>query len=125
MPAVYGIGGSLLYFVDRYAELGSCCGDEFEWQDEYDPEPSGAGFFYIDHLTQNVARGNMSTWDDFYFQAFDFREIRFFDIKGKQTGLFSRALTSPDGKICIPVNESANENSQIETYLWEYKGEGI
>jgi 4-hydroxyphenylpyruvate dioxygenase len=67
----------------------------------------------------------MSTWYDFYAKAFNFREIRFFDVKGKQTGLFSRALTSPDGKIRIPINESADENSQIEEYLRQYKGEGI
>jgi 4-hydroxyphenylpyruvate dioxygenase len=72
-----------------------------------------------------VQRGNMSTWYDFYAKAFNFREIRFFDIKGKQTGLFSRALTSPCGKIRIPINESADETSQIEEYLRQYKGEGI
>ncbi len=125
VPAVIGIGGSLLYFVDTYGEDGSCYAEEYDWLGEVDPAPGGAGFYYIDHLTHNVARGNMSTWYDFYAQAFNFREIRFFDIKGKQTGLFSRALTSPDGKIRIPINESADENSQIEEYLKEYKGEGI
>jgi len=125
VPAVVGIGGSLLYFVETYGEDGSCYEDEFEWLGERDPRPEGAGFYYIDHLTHNVMRGNMSTWYDFYAKAFNFREIRFFDIKGKQTGLFSRALTSPDGKIRIPINESADENSQIEEYLRQYKGEGI
>ena len=90
-----------------------------------DPEPKGAGFYYIDHLTHNVVRGNMDTWYKFYATAFNFREIRFFDIKGKVTGLTSRALTSPCGKIRIPINESADEDSQIEEYLKEYKGEGI
>ena len=125
VPAVIGIGGSLLYFVDTYGEDGSCYEDAFDWLGESDPHPHGAGFFYIDHLTHNVMRGNMSTWYDFYATAFNFREIRFFDIKGKQTGLFSRALTSPDGKIRIPINESADDSSQIEEYLKEYKGEGI
>ncbi|WP_112322064.1 4-hydroxyphenylpyruvate dioxygenase [Oceanibium sediminis] len=125
VPAVVGIGGSLLYFVDTYGDAGSCYEAEFDWLGEADPKPKGAGFYYLDHLTHNVQRGNMSTWYDFYAKAFNFREIRYFDIKGKQTGLFSRALTSPDGKIRIPINESADEHSQIEEYLKEYKGEGI
>ena len=125
VPAVIGIGGSLLYFVDTYGDAGSCYEQEFEWLGDVDPRPVGAGFYYLDHLTHNVERGNMSTWYDFYAKAFNFREIRFFDIKGRQTGLFSRALTSPDGKIRIPINESADENSQIEEYLKQYKGEGI
>ena len=120
-----GIGGSLLYFVDKYDERGSCYEDDFEWLSEADPRPEGAGFHYLDHLTHNVMRGNMSTWYDFYSKAFSFREIRFFDIKGKMTGLFSRALTSPCGKIRIPINESSDDNSQIEEYLKAYKGEGI
>jgi 4-hydroxyphenylpyruvate dioxygenase len=125
VPAVIGIGGSLLYFVDTYGEAGSPYSADYDWLDEVDPKPEGAGFFYLDHLTHNVQRGNMSTWYDFYAKAFNFREIRYFDIKGQQTGLYSRALTSPDGKIRIPINESADEISQIEEYLREYKGEGI
>ncbi|MEO1017955.1 MAG: 4-hydroxyphenylpyruvate dioxygenase [Pseudomonadota bacterium] len=125
VPAVVGIGGSLLYFVETYGELGSAYEDDFEWYSEADPKPKGAGFYYLDHLTHNVQRGNMNTWYDFYSQAFNFREIRFFNIKGKATGLFSRALTSPCGKIRIPINESSDDNSQIEEYLRQYKGEGI
>jgi 4-hydroxyphenylpyruvate dioxygenase len=125
VPAVIGIGGSLLYFVDIYGEDGSPYSAEYDWLGEVDPKPKGAGFYYLDHLTHNVQRGNMSTWYDFYAKAFNFKEIRYFDIKGQQTGLFSRALTSPDGKIRIPINESADETSQIEEYLREYKGEGI
>ncbi len=125
VPAVIGIGGSLLYFVERYGDEGCCYEDAYEWLGEADAEPEGAGFYYIDHLTHNVARGNMSTWHGFYAEAFNFREIRFFEIKGRQTGLFSRALTSPDEKIRIPINESADEKSQIEEYLTQYKGEGI
>ncbi|MGI9484953.1 MAG: 4-hydroxyphenylpyruvate dioxygenase [Geminicoccaceae bacterium] len=125
VPAVIGIGGSLLYFVETYGERGSCYQAEFDWLDEPDPKPEGAGFHYLDHLTHNVQRGNMSTWYDFYAKAFNFREIRFFDIQGKMTGLFSRALTSPCGKIRIPINESADDTSQIEEYLKQYQGEGI
>ncbi len=125
VPAVIGIGGSLLYFVDTYGDTGSAYAREFDWLGEANPRPTGFGFFYLDHLTHNVIRGNMDTWYKFYHDVFNFREIRFFDIKGKQTGLTSRALTSPDGKIRIPINESADENSQIEEYLKEYKGEGI
>lgn len=125
VPAVIGIGGSLLYFVETYGDLGSCYEVEFDWTGPADPEPKGAGFYYIDHLTHNVVRGNMDTWYKFYSEVFNFREIRFFDISGKLTGLTSRALTSPDGKIRIPINESSDDKSQIEEYLKEYKGEGI
>ena len=124
-PAVIGIGGSLLYFIDTYGEKGSCYSNEFEWFDEVDPNPKGFGFYYLDHLTHNVIRGNMDTWYKFYHDTFNFREIRYFDITGKMTGLTSRALTSPDGKIRIPINESADDHSQIEEYLREYNGEGI
>ncbi|WP_304620827.1 4-hydroxyphenylpyruvate dioxygenase [Paracoccus sediminilitoris] len=124
-PAVYGIGGSLLYFIDTYADRGSAYEADYDWIDAVDPRPEGFGFYYLDHLTHNVIRGNMDTWYSFYAKTFNFKEIRFFDIKGKQTGLTSRALTSPDGKIRIPINESADDNSQIEEYLREYKGEGI
>jgi 4-hydroxyphenylpyruvate dioxygenase len=124
-PAVYGIGGSLLYFVEDYDEGRSPYDKSFEWIAERDSKPQGAGFFYLDHLTHNVMRGNMDTWYKFYATAFNFKEIKFFDIKGKLTGLTSRALTSPCGKIRIPINESADEISQIEEYLKEYKGEGI
>jgi len=124
-PAVKGIGGSLLYFVDRYGAKGSAYDAEFAWLGERDPKPEGVGLYYLDHLTHNVGRGRMDIWAGFYERIFNFREIRYFDIKGEYTGLFSRALTSPDGKIRIPINESADESSQIEEYLHAYKGEGI
>ena len=122
-PAILGIGGSLLYFVAR--DCGSPYMKDYDWLGEVDPRPEGLGFFYLDHLTHNVHRGNMDKWYRFYAGIFNFKEIRFFDIKGKMTGLFSRALTSPCGRIRIPINESADENSQIEEYLREYNGEGI
>jgi len=125
VPAIKGIGGSLLYFVDRYGAKGSPYSDEFVWLGDVDPRPKGVGFHYLDHLTHNVKRGNMDKWFDFYTKLFNFRQIRFFDIEGKLTGLFSRALTSPCGRIRIPINESADANSQIEEYLREYNGEGI
>ena len=125
VPAVIGIGGSLLYFVDIYGAKGSPYTAEFNWLGEVDPQPAGVGFHYIDHLTHNVMRGNMDTWYKFYAETFNFREIRFFNIEGKVTGLTSRALTSPCGKIRIPINESADDKSQIEEYLRRYKGEGI
>ena len=124
-PAVMGIGGSLLYLIEDYDQGRSPYDKDFEWLGERDPKPKGAGFYYLDHLTHNVMRGNMDTWYKFYATAFNFREIRFFDIQGKMTGLTSRALTSPCGKIRIPINESSDEASQIEEYLKEYKGEGI
>ena len=117
-PAVYGIGGSLLYFVDTYGDKGS----PYSAKISTGSTPStrlrkGVGFHYIDHLTHNVQRGNMDTWYRFYAETFNFREIRFFNIEGKVTGLHSRALTSPCGKIRIPINESADDKSQIEEYL--------
>ncbi|EHL99966.1 4-hydroxyphenylpyruvate dioxygenase [Acetobacteraceae bacterium AT-5844] len=125
LPAIKGIGGSLLYFVDRYGGSGSTYDAEFEWLGEYEPTPPGAGLYYIDHLTHNVHRGRMDVWYEFYRKLFNFRQIRYFDIKGEYTGLFSRALTSPDGRIRIPLNESADDESQIAEYLRAYKGEGI
>ena len=125
VPAVKGIGGSLLYFIDRYGAKGSAYDSEFAWTGDADPKPEGQGLFYLDHLTHNVGRGRMDIWTGFYERIFNFKEIRYFDIKGEYTGLFSRALTSPDGKIRIPINESADATSQIEEYLHTYKGEGI
>lgn len=124
VPAVKGIGGSLLYFVDTYGGEASPYADEFDFL-PIGAKPAGIGFYYLDHLTHNVIRGNMETWYKFYRDTFNFREIRFFDIKGKATGLTSRALTSPCGRIRIPINESSDDKSQIEEYLREYKGEGI
>src|SRR5256886_6096164 len=125
VPAIKGIGNSLLYFVDRYGAKGSAYDHEFEWLGAKDQRPAGAGLFYIDHLTHNVHRGRMDVWTGFYEKLFNFRQIRFFDIEGRASGLFSRALTSPDGKIRIPINEDAGEAGQIEEYLKIYRGEGI
>jgi len=124
-PAILGIGGSLIYFIDRYGAKGSPYEAEFAWEGEREPAPKGCGLFYIDHLTNNVFRGAMDRWYRFYQNLFNFRQIRYFNIAGKMTGLTSRALTSPCGKIRIPLNESADEKSQIEEFLHHYKGEGI
>lgn len=125
VPAIKGIGGSLIYFVDKFGAKGSAYEAEYDWLDAGMDKPKGVGFYYLDHLTNNVKRGNMEKWFHFYADIFNFRQIRFFDIKGKATGLTSRALTSPCGRIRIPINESADENSQIEEYLRDYNGEGI
>ena len=122
VPAIYGIGGSLIYFVDQYYDT-SPYNEEFEWLTQ--SKPRGDGFFYLDHLTHNVFRGNMDKWFNFYGDLFNFREIRFFDIQGKFTGLYSRALTSPCGRIRIPINEDRGETGQIVSYLKKYNGEGI
>ena len=124
-PAIVGIGGSLLYFVDSYGDKGSAYDAEFDWLGERDPKPEGVGFYYLDHLTHNVFRGNMDKWWDFYRELFNFNQIHFFDIEGKMTGLVSRAITSPCNKIRIPLNESTDDKSQIEEYLRKYNGEGI
>jgi 4-hydroxyphenylpyruvate dioxygenase len=123
IPAIEGIGGSVLYLVDRY-------GDQTIYDVDFKPVAPAAkvptaGLTYIDHLTHNVHRGNMDVWAGFYQRLFNFREIRYFDIEGQKTGLFSRAMTSPCGKIRIPINESQDEKSQIEEYLHQYRGEGI
>lgn len=124
-PAIVGIGGSLLYFIDAHRQNHSPYENDFDWLGEPDPKPKGSGFYYLDHLTHNVMRGNMDKWSDFYIKTFNFKEIRFFNIVGRQTGLFSRALGSPCGRIRIPINESKDDTSQIEEYLKQYKGEGI
>ena len=116
IPAIQGIGGSLIYLVDRY-------GDRTIYDVDFQPVPGapvppvGVGLAYIDHLTHNVHRGRMDEWSAFYQRLFNFREIRYFDIEGKLTGLKSRAMTSPCGKIRIPINESADDKSQIEEFL--------
>jgi 4-hydroxyphenylpyruvate dioxygenase len=125
VPAIVGIGGSLLSFVDRHGPRKSAYQDEYDWVAEPDPRPAGVGLEVIDHLTHNVYRGDMDRWYAFYHDIFGFRQIRYFDIAGKMTGLVSRALTSPCGKIRIPLNESTDDKSQIEEYLRDYKGEGI
>ena len=123
IPAIEGIGGSRIYLVDRY-------GDRTVYDVDFVPVKADypvmhTGLTYVDHLTHNVQRGNMDQWAGFYERLFNFRELKYFDIEGSLTGLRSRAMTSPCGKIRIPINESADDKSQIEEYLSEYRGEGI
>ena len=127
LPAIKGIGGAPLYLIDRYTEGHTIYDIDFEFFDGVDPHPEGCGFSEIDHLTHNVYRGRMEYWANFYESMFNFREIRYFDIKGEYTGLLSKALTAPDGKIRIPLNEeaSAGGKGQIEEFLMAYNGEGI
>lgn len=122
IPTIYGIGDSLLYLVDNHANDEAYANFEFISDDHH---PKGLGLHTLDHLTHNVFPGNMDKWAEYYENLFNFREIRHFDIQGKHTGLLSRAMTSPCGKIKIPLNESKDENSQIAEYLRDYKGEGI
>lgn len=124
IPTIEGIGGSALYLVDNY-DKSDPYDQEYKYFPNVERNPKGLGLTYIDHLTHNVQRGEMDTWAGFYERVFNFREIRYFDIKGRKTGLFSRAMNSPDGKVRIPINESADDKSQIQEYLNEYKGEGI
>lgn len=126
IPAVYGIGESTLYFVDRYLE-DNIYDVDFAFYDDWKArmESANSGLDFVDHLTHNVRRGNMAVWADFYERIGNFREIRYFDIEGKLTGLVSKAMTSPCGKIRIPINESSDDKSQIEEFIREYKGEGI
>jgi 4-hydroxyphenylpyruvate dioxygenase len=128
IPAIEGIGGSLIYLVDRYGPRGSIYDVDFVGLGgplDPLPSPTGQGLSSVDHLTHNVHRGRMDIWADFYARLFEFREIRYFDIEGALTGLKSRAMTSPCGKIRIPINESSDDKSQIEEYLNAYRGEGI
>ncbi|MGH8414155.1 MAG: 4-hydroxyphenylpyruvate dioxygenase [Gammaproteobacteria bacterium] len=121
---IKGIGGSILYMVDGY-DKGDVYAAEYDYAKGVDRHPKGVGLTYIDHLTHNVNQGEMNTWAGYYERLFNFHEIRYFDIKGTKTGLFSRAMTSPDGKVRIPLNESADDKSQIAEYLRQYHGEGI
>ncbi len=121
-PVVKGIGDCMLYLVDRnrddlYADYVAIEGAE--------QNPAGFGLTFIDHLTHNLYFGNMQKWSDYYEKLFNFREIRYFDIKGAKTGLVSKAMTAPDGIVRIPLNESNDPKSQINEYLDAYKGEGI
>jgi 4-hydroxyphenylpyruvate dioxygenase len=125
IPSIQGIGGSLIYLVDRYGERGTIYDVDFRHDSPPTAAVEGAGLAFIDHLTHNVQRGNMDKWAGFYERLFNFREIRYFDIEGKKTGLLSRAMTSPCGRIRIPINESQDDKSQIEEYLKLYGGEGI
>jgi 4-hydroxyphenylpyruvate dioxygenase len=109
LPAIKGIGGAPLYLIDRFDEgdnTGKSIYDiDFEWVEGVERNPKGHGMQIIDHLTHNVYRGRMSYWAGFYEKLFNFREIRYFDIQGEYTGLTSKAMTAPDGKIRIPLNE--------------------
>ncbi|GAB4520237.1 MAG: 4-hydroxyphenylpyruvate dioxygenase [Amphiplicatus sp.] len=124
IPAIEGIGGLYVYLVDRYGAK-TIYDVDFEPIEGADPAKNSAGLAYIDHLTHNLHRGNMDKWARYYEDIFNFREIRYFDIEGKLTGLVSKAMTSPCGKIRIPLNESQDDKSQIEEFLQRYNGEGI
>ncbi len=126
LPAIKGIGGAPLYLIDRFADGESIYDIDFKFIEGVDRHPVGHGFKLIDHLTHNVYRGRMAHWGAFYEKLFNFREIRYFDIKGQHTGLTSRAMSAPDGKIRIPLNEeSARGSGQIEEFLMKFNGEGI
>ena len=125
IPAIRGIGNSLLYLVDRYDEGRSIYDVDFVKLDNAQAAHQPANLLEVDHLTHNVHKGRMDEWAHFYEKLFNFREIRYFDITGKATGLKSRAMTSPCGKIRIPINEPSDHKSQIQEYLEAYNGEGI
>ena len=126
LPAIKGIGGAPLYLIDRYEEGSTIYDIDFEFIEGVDRNPPGCGLKIIDHLTHNVYRGRMEYWAGFYEKIFNFRQIRYFDIKGEYTGLLSKAMTAPDGLIRIPLNEEASQTTgQIEEFLMAYNGEGI
>jgi 4-hydroxyphenylpyruvate dioxygenase len=126
IPGIRGIGNSIIYLIDRYGDGLDIYDIDFEYLPEVEKHPVGAGFKLIDHLTHNVYGGRMKYWADFYEKLFNFQEIRYFDIKGEYTGLTSKALTAPDGKIRIPLNEEGKSGGgQIEEFLREFNGEGI
>ena len=126
LPAIKGIGGSILYLIDRYTDGNNIYDIDFIWEENIEQHPEGFGFHTLDHLTHNVYRGRMQYWGNFYEKLFNFKEIRYFDIKGEYTGLLSKAMSAPDGKIRIPLNEeSAKGGGQIEEFLMQYNGEGI
>ncbi len=124
-PVIKGIGDCMLYLVDRYGSAGNIYGTDYAAIAGADQNPKGFGLTFIDHLTHNLYFGNMQKWSEYYEKLFNFREIRYFDIKGLKTGLVSKAMTAPDGIVRIPLNESDNPKSQINEYLDAYRGEGI
>ncbi|MCF6224876.1 MAG: 4-hydroxyphenylpyruvate dioxygenase [Xanthomonadales bacterium] len=124
-PAIYGIGDSLIYFIDIFADKGSIYVNDFT-DLEQPIIAADKGFLAIDHLTNNVRKGTMHEWADFYKKVFGFTEVRYFDIRGKETALISYALRSPDGSFCIPINEGkGDDRNQIDEYLREYDGPGV
>ena len=123
-PAIYGIGDSLIYLIDRYGPTGNIYDTEFAALDKPELRRS-KGFLAIDHLTNNVPAGSMRQCADFYRQVFGFTEVRYFDISGVKTGLTSYALRSPDGSFCIPINEPKSDKDQIAEYLRDYNGPGV
>ena len=136
IPAIKGIGDSIIYLIDRWRGKGSAkpgdIGDIGFYDVDFEPlpgaelNPAGHGLTYIDHLTHNVHKGRMKEWADFYERLFNFREVRYFDIEGQVTGVKSKAMTSPCGKIRIPINEEGTDKAgQIQEYLDRYHGEGI
>jgi len=126
LPAIRGIGGAPLYLIDRFEDGKSIYDIDFEWVEGVSRRPRGHGLRLIDHLTHNVYRGRMAYWGQFYERLFNFREIRYFDIQGEYTGLTSKAMTAPDGKIRIPLNEESSRGAgQIEEFLMQFNGEGI
>lgn len=125
VPAIYGIGGSLIYFIEP-DKAGDFTYSRFAFEKLQDPVlVPEKGFLLIDHLTNNVYKGTMQKWANFYKNIFGFTEVRYFDIKGEKTGLTSYALKSPCGLFCIPINEADEAKSQINEYLDEYKGPGV
>ncbi|QIG80155.1 4-hydroxyphenylpyruvate dioxygenase [Stakelama tenebrarum] len=120
---IKGIGGSYLYFIQDGTDLYADWEEVPGWQQA--EKENNVGLDLLDHLTHNVRRGQMRVWSEFYRTLFGFEEQKYFDIKGQATGLFSQAMIAPDQAIRIPLNESQDENSQIEEFIREYKGEGI
>lgn len=121
-PAIYGIGNMVIYFIDKYTK-NTIYEDDFNLTDEQ--KNKGNGFIVVDHLTNNVGVGKMDQWCGFYEKVFNFKNIRYFDIRGEKTGLISKVMASPCGKITIPINEPTDTKSQIQEYIDEYHGEGI
>jgi len=125
LPAVYGVGDSLLFFINRYGQEQNIYDIDFSPIEGANASDNDCGLCYVDHVTHNVRPGGMKKWAEFYENLFNFKQIRYFDIKGQVTGLVSKAMTSPDGFIRIPINESDNPQSQINEFIDEYNGEGI
>lgn len=126
LPAIKGIGGAPIYLIDRFEDGSSIYDIDFRFRDGVARRPEGCSLTEIDHLTHNVYKGRMDYWAGFYERLFNFREVRYFDIKGEYTGLHSRAMSAPDGRIRIPLNEEASKGTgQIEEFLLSYNGEGI
>lgn len=126
--AIKGFGDVRNLFVERSGKT-TLFGPQFSIIEnpEMVPDDRNPNLIRVDHLTNNVYQGDMEKWVQFYEDIYGFKQVRYFDIKGMKTGLFSKVVCSYNREIIIPINEPDDSAgySQIQEYLDEHKGEGV